>query len=115
MHARTFIHAGQLNITGNEQPLIIGLSWDIYCTWNGEPNATMLEWFVVGVENTAIETATESQTIVLTLDPDNDGLDGATFTCRATLLDGREVEKSITLTVEGTYNIFFSIVPTITL
>ena len=63
----------------------------------------MMEWFVVGLENIAIETATESQTIVLTLDPDNDGLDGAMFTCRATLVDGREVEKSITLTVEGMY------------
>ena len=92
---------GQLNITGNERPLIIGLTRDVYCTWNEEPNATMMEWFVVGLEAVAVETVTGARTIVLTLEPDNDGLDGAMFTCRATLYDGREVERSITLTVEG--------------
>ena len=61
----------------------------------------MMEWFVVGLEAVAVETVTGARTIVLTLEPDNDGLDGATFTCRATLYDGREVESSITLTVEG--------------
>ena len=88
-------YPGKLNITGNEQPLIIGLSHDVDCTWNGETKATVMEWFIVGLENVAIETVTESQTTVLTLDPDNNGLDGAMFTCRATLLDGREVEGNI--------------------
>ena len=93
--------SGQLNITGNERPLIIGLSRDVYCTWNGESNATMMEWIFVGLEAVAIETVTGAQTIVLTLDPGNNGLDGAMFTCRATLFDRREVQSSITLTVEG--------------
>ena len=61
----------------------------------------MMEWFVVGLEAVAVETATESRTVLLTLEPDSDGLDGAMFTCRATLLDGREIETSITLTVQG--------------
>ena len=63
----------------------------------------MMEWFVVGLEAVAVETATESRTILLTLEPDSDGLDGAMFMCRATLSDGTEVERSITLTVQGIY------------
>ena len=61
----------------------------------------MMEWFVVGLEAVAVETATESRTILLTLEPDSDGLDGAVLICRATLSDGREIEKSIVLTVQG--------------
>ena len=95
------LYPGQLNITGNEQPLIIGLSRDINCTWSGEINVTMMEWFVVGLEAIAVETTTGSRSILLTLEPDSDGLDGAMFTCRATLSDGREIERTITLTVQG--------------
>ena len=98
-------YSGQLNITGNEQPLIIGLSRDINCTWSGEANVTMMEWFGVGLEAVAVETATGSRTILLTLVPDSDGLDGAMFICRATFSEGIEIEKSITLTVQG-INIF---------
>lgn len=61
----------------------------------------MMEWFIVGLENAAVETVTESWRTVLTLDPDNDALDGTMFACRATLTDGREVEENITLAVEG--------------
>ena len=77
--------------------------------WNGETKATMMEWFIVGLENAAIETVTESWRTVLTLDPDNDGLDGAMFACRATLSDGREVEENITLAVEGIASCIYSI------
>lgn len=62
-----------------------------------------MEWFVVGLEAVAVESATDTRELVLTLDPDTDGLDGAMFTCRATLSDGRQVEKSITLVVRGMY------------
>ena len=61
----------------------------------------MMEWFIAGVKVVAAETPTEPRTIVLPLDPDNDALDGAIITCRATLSDGREVERSITIAVKG--------------
>lgn len=60
-----------------------------------------MEWFIVGLEAIAVESATDTRELVLTLDPDSNGLDGVMLICRATLLDGREVEKSITLLVKG--------------
>ena len=95
--------SGQLVITGHEERLIIGLPRDIQCLWTGDSNATLMEWFVVGLEAVAVESATDTRELVLTLDPDTDGLDGAMFTCRATLSHGRQVEKSITLVVRGMY------------
>ena len=95
------IFPGQLNITGNEKPLIIGLSQDINCIWTGAANVTIIQWFVVGLEAVAVETVTDSRSVLLALDPDSDSLDGAMFTCRATLSDGSEVEETITLIVEG--------------
>ena len=67
----------------------------------------MMEWFIAGIKVVAAETPTEPRTIVLPLDPDNDALDGAIVTCRATLSDGREVEKSITITVKGIYKYIY--------
>ena len=61
-----------------------------------------MEWFVAGLDDIAVETATNTTSILLTLEPDSDGLDGAMFVCRATLQDGSTVEESITLAVEGT-------------
>ena len=77
------LYPGQLNITGNERPLIIGLSHYIYCTWNGETNTTMMEWLIDGVRAVAERIPTEPHTIMLSLDPDNDALDDAIVTCRA--------------------------------
>ena len=94
---------GQLTITGNEEPLIIGLSRHINCTWLGEENVTMMEWFVVGLEAVAIETETNAKSVILTLDPNSDGLDGAMFTCRATLFNNSEIDKTIQLSVEGRF------------
>ena len=56
---------------------------------------------MVGLEAVPVETATGQRSIVLSLNPDTDGLDGAMFTCRATLSDGQEMEETITLRVEG--------------
>ena len=61
----------------------------------------MMEWFVVGLEAVAIETETNAKSVILTLDPDSDGLDGAMFTCRATLFNNSEIDKTIELSVEG--------------
>ena len=63
----------------------------------------MMEWFVAGLDAIAVETATNATSILLILDPNTDGLDGAMFVCRATLPNGRVVEESITLVVEGMY------------
>ena len=64
-----------------------------------------MEWFLVGLgTGEAIETATGETSILLTLNPGNEGLDGTAYTCKTTLVDGQEVEKSMTLNVEGSIN-----------
>ena len=60
-----------------------------------------MEWFVVGLEAVAIETAEDSWSVVLTLTPDDDGLDRAMFLCKATLTNSLEIEETITLRVQG--------------
>ena len=69
--------------------------------WSGGGNVSTMEWFVVGLEATAIETATETTSVVLTLTPDDDGLDGTMLLCRVTLSTGQEAEETITLSVQG--------------
>ena len=93
--------AGQLYITGNEVPLIIGLPRDINCTWTGGEDVTKMEWWGVGIGDTALETANNAKLVVLGLEPNSDGLDGAMFTCRATLTNGSQIEETISITLEG--------------
>ena len=92
---------GQVIIRGNEEPLTIGLPRDLNCMWSGEGNVSTIEWFVVGLEAMAIETATETTSVVLALTPDDDGLDGAMLLCKVTLSSGQEAEETITLSVQG--------------
>ena len=99
---RWFIYPlGQVIIRGNEEPLTIGLSRDLNCMWSGGGNVSTIEWFVVGLEAMAIETATETTSVVLTLTPDDDGLDGAMLLCKVTLSSGQEAEETISLSVQG--------------
>ena len=94
--------AGQLDITGHEEHLIIGISRDIVCSWNGDANVTKMEWFLVGLgAGEAIETVMGKSSILLTINPSGEGLDGTMYTCKATTSDGQAVEESITLNVKG--------------
>ena len=97
---------GQVTIRGNEEPLMIGLSRDLNCTWRGGGNVSTMEWFVVGLEAMAIETASGTTSVILTLTPDDDGLDGAMLMCKVTLSNGQEAEDTVTLSVQGKTNIF---------
>ena len=98
---------GQVIIRGNEEPLTIGLSRDLNCTWRGGGNISTMEWFVVGLEAMAIETASGTTSVILTLTPDDDGLDGAMLICKVTLSGGQEAEEHITLSVKGIYAIVY--------
>ena len=89
--------------------MIIGLPRDITCTWSGDVAGTTLEWFLVGLDAIPIETETNTTSIVLSPDPNNSGLDGSMFTCKATLADGREFEKTVTLEVKGRQRMICSI------
>ena len=70
--------------------------------WSGGGNVSTIEWLVVGLEAMAIETATETS-VVLTLTPDDDGLDGTVLLCRVTLSIGQEAEEAIILSVFSRY------------
>ena len=94
--------AGQLNITGHEEPLTVGISRDVICSWNGDANVTKMEWFLVGLgAGEAIETVMGESSIPLPINPSDEGLDGTMYTCKATMSDGQAVEESITLNVKG--------------
>ena len=96
-----YVTSNLLCIGGNEEPLTIGLSRDLNCTWRGGGNVSTMEWFVVGLEAMAIETASGTTSVILTLTPDDDGLDGAMLMCKVTLSGGQEAEEHITLSVQG--------------
>ena len=71
--------------------------------WSGGGNVSTIEWLVVGLEAMAIETATKTTSVVLTLTPDDDGLDGTVLLCRVTLSIGQEAEEAIILSVFSRY------------
>ena len=57
----------------------------------------------MGLDSIPIEAARDSRTVVLSPDLETSGLDGAMFTCIATMSDGRQFEETITLSVRGYY------------
>jgi len=82
---------GEVVITGHETPLIVGLPRDITCTWSGETNATKMEWFLVGLDAIPIESADNSNSVVLSPDPNTSGLDAlflllCCYPCHYTML-----------------------------
>ena len=60
-----------------------------------------MEWLLVGLGGKAIETVTGESSILLTINPSDEGLNGTMYTCRATISDRQVVEESITLNVTG--------------
>ena len=64
-----------------------------------------MEWFLVGLDAIPIQSTTNSNSVVLSPDPNTSGLDGAMFTCRVTTTTGTEYE-TITLQVKGHHTIY---------
>ena len=59
-----------------------------------------MEWLLYGLDADPIESTTNSNTVLLSPDPNSSELDGAMFTCRVTTSTGHE-SKTITLKVKG--------------
>ena len=55
----------------------------------------------MGIQDDPVEQTTGSQSLTLTVSPQNAGLDGAMFTCRATTYGGKVFEETITVQVKG--------------
>ena len=100
-HNNVIYFLGQIEISGHETPLIVGLARDIMCTWVGEGNATKMQWFLVGLVGLPIQTVMDSNSLILAPDLTTDGLNGAMFICKVTTASGKTDERTITLRVKG--------------
>ncbi len=87
-----------MQTTGYEEVLIVGLTVHIFCTTTLK-NHEKIQWLLGGFEY-ALESST-TQEVVLPLELESTGLDGAMFTCRITGLDGAVYDETITLKVKG--------------
>ena len=57
-------------------------------------------WLLALEIQRALETVHNAESVVLGLEPNSDGLDGAMFTCRATLTNGSQIEETIAITLD---------------
>ena len=88
-----------VEVSGHEDPLIVGLSRRITCTTY--LNVTRMEWVLVGVPDPVEERNDGGQELDLPLNPNNTDLDGAMFTCRITTARENFFEETITIEVKG--------------
>ena len=88
----------ELEVTGHEAPLIVGLSGELTCSTHLD--VAKLEWYLVGFEDSLEETA--NTTLSIDVDVYGIALDGNEFTCRGTTTDGGIHEKTIAIVVKGT-------------
>ena len=57
-----------------------------------------------------VERSNREQSLILTLNPDTTGLNGATFTCRVTTAEsGKKFEESITIKVKGELKCMYAV------
>lgn len=98
--------AGRIVITGNELPLLAGLSHEILCTWKGSDTARMT-WHLQGLKSVPLVSTENSSDVVLYLDSSATGLNGCTFICRVVTLQGDTYEEHTTVHVKGTYQQIF--------
>ena len=95
-------HKGNITVTGQETQILVGETRDIICTWHGH-EADKIEWYLIGLDATPIESATNTSTLILSSYLNTTALDGAMFTCRVTVgLD--QYEETITLFVGGMFH-----------
>lgn len=60
-----------------------------------------MEWFLAALGAFPVESATNTNSLVLSPDSVVIGLDGTVFTCRVTAVNGSLYEEHITLEVKG--------------
>ena len=86
-----------IKIQGHEHMLIVGRMADLNCSTHLKGHIK-LQWLLGGFE-VPLETSI-TQNVVLLLDLESAGLDGAMFTCRITTYDG-VYDETITLKVKS--------------
>lgn len=89
-----------VEIHGHDKVIIVGLKGKIYCSTY--LNATRMEWFLVGVEDSKpVEADLDEQQLILTIDAKNAALNGDMFTCRVTDVEGNQYEETVTTRVKS--------------
>ena len=96
---------GELQISGNETPLYVGLTKFITCTWTGLDNITELEWYLVGLEGLELGIKIDNNTIKLNPGrPPDISWNGRHYVCQATTTNGKIVKKYFNLWVKDLEN-----------
>ena len=90
-----------MELSGHEDPFIVGLSRRMNCTTY--LNVTRMEWLLVGAVDPVKERDDGGQELTKTLKPNDTSLDGAMFTCRVTTTKGQKFEETVTVKVKGSY------------
>ena len=91
-----------VEIHGHEETIFVGLVGEIYCSTH--LNVTQIEWFHVGVNDSlSQEKSYGSQNLVLTINATDTELNGAIFTCRVTVVEGKQYEESVSIRVKGDF------------
>ena len=94
--------SGELELSGHETPLYVGLSRIITCTWTGSENITELDWYLVGLEGLGLGMKLDDHTTALNPGRVTDiSWNGKRFMCRATTTSGTMVVKTFALWVKG--------------
>lgn len=88
--------AAVMEITGYEEPIILGLTRRIRCSTRLP--VVGIQWLLVGVD-IPLESTTE-QELVLTIDPEDTALNGAMFTCHVTT-SSTTYEQTVKVIVKG--------------
>ena len=86
---------GELQISGHEIPVYVGMSRNITCTWTG--NITELDWYLVGLEVRLATKIDNNTTKLITGRVTNIGWNGRRYVCKATTTSGKTVKKYFAL------------------
>ena len=95
-----------LEVTGHESVVLVGLPRDINCSTHLE--VTRMEWVLAGVSDPVEEREDGGQSLTLSLNPTDTGLDGAVFTCKVTTARGKTFQETITIEVKGRITSFLT-------
>lgn len=86
-------------ITGHKTPVLLGASRNIFCNWHGS-SAAKMEWYLFGLDTIPIKSKADTNSLILSFNPNSTALDGTMFTCRVTV-GLKQYEETISLFVES--------------
>ena len=89
-----------MEIRGHEETIIVSLMIKINCFTH--LNTTQMELFGVGV-NLPQAKSHGKQNLTLVINATSTALNGAIFTCKVTVVEGKQYEESVSIRVKGDF------------